>query len=58
MGGDNPLATRLPEERRRIGLTAAEVGGLLDGWSRGHWYDLEPSGLRVLVLRVPADGSG
>ncbi|WP_406441429.1 class I SAM-dependent methyltransferase [Streptomyces sp. NBC_01613] len=53
-----PLATRLPEERRRIGLTAAEVGGLLDGWSRGHWYDLEPSGLRVLVLRVPADGSG
>ena len=46
------LAQRLPEEHRRIGLTAAEVGGLLGGWSRGHWYDLGPGGLRVFVLRA------
>ena len=46
------LSQRLPEERRRIGLTAAEVGGLVGGWSRGHWYDLEPDGLRVFVLRA------
>ncbi|MGW2717463.1 class I SAM-dependent methyltransferase [Streptomyces sp. NPDC001492] len=46
------LAQRLPEERRRIGLTAADVSGLLGGWSRGHWYDLEPDGLRVFVLRA------
>jgi SAM-dependent methyltransferase len=50
-----PLAEQLPEERRRIGLTAADVGGLIGGWSRGQWYDLEPGGLRVFVLRAPAD---
>ncbi|MGW1744214.1 class I SAM-dependent methyltransferase [Streptomyces sp. NPDC002092] len=49
------LAQWLPEDRRRIGLTAAEVGGLLGGWGRGHWYDLEPGVLRVFVLRAPAD---
>ncbi|MEU6254852.1 class I SAM-dependent methyltransferase [Streptomyces sp. NPDC047043] len=48
-----PLAERLPEERRHIGLTAAEVGALLGDWSRGHWYDLEPDGLRIVVLRAP-----
>ncbi|RPF37239.1 bifunctional 2-polyprenyl-6-hydroxyphenol methylase/3-demethylubiquinol 3-O-methyltransferase UbiG [Streptomyces sp. TLI_185] len=49
------LAQRLPAERRRIGLTAAEAGGLLCGWSRGLWYDLEPDGLRVFVLRAQDD---
>ncbi|MFF4500957.1 class I SAM-dependent methyltransferase [Streptomyces sp. NPDC001401] len=47
-----PPAQRLPEERRHIGLTVAEAGGLMGGWSRGHWYDLEPGGLRVFVLRA------
>ncbi|WP_234341619.1 hypothetical protein [Streptomyces sp. NRRL S-646] len=48
-------AQRLPEELRCIGLTAAEAGSLLGGWSRGHWYDLEPDGLRVFVLRAQDD---
>ncbi|MFD8999878.1 class I SAM-dependent methyltransferase [Streptomyces sp. NPDC059582] len=46
-----PLTDRLPEERRRIGLTPADVGALVDGWQRGHWYDLQPGDLRCFVLR-------
>lgn len=46
-----PLADRLPEERRNIGLTARETAALIDGWGRGCWYDLEPDGVRCFVLR-------
>jgi SAM-dependent methyltransferase len=53
-----PPAERLPEERRHIGLTAAECGGLLCGWGRGSWYDLEPDGMRVFVLRGSEEGPG
>lgn len=53
-----PLAERLPEERRHIGLTAAEYGGLLGGWGRGSWYDLEPAGMRVFVLWRSEEGPG
>lgn len=45
-----PLAERLPAERAHIGLTRADVGALVEGWSGGCWYDLEPSGLRCFVL--------
>ncbi|MER6419459.1 class I SAM-dependent methyltransferase [Streptomyces sp. NPDC001137] len=48
------LAQRLPEERRRIGLTAADVAGLLGGWSRGHWYD--PGAGRAARLRAAGTG--
>ncbi|MGW2565043.1 class I SAM-dependent methyltransferase [Streptomyces sp. NPDC001537] len=50
-----PLAQWLPEDRRRIGLTTAEAGGLTGGWGRGQWYDLEPGALRVFVLRALDD---
>lgn len=46
-----PLAARLPDERRSIGMTAQDVADLIDGWGRGSWYDLEPGGVRCLVLR-------
>ncbi|MBO1330166.1 class I SAM-dependent methyltransferase [Streptomyces sp. VRA16 Mangrove soil] len=46
-----PLASRLPPERRGIGITERDAGALIGGWGRGHWYDLEPEGLRVFVLR-------
>ncbi|MER5946734.1 class I SAM-dependent methyltransferase [Streptomyces sp. NPDC001904] len=47
-----PLASRLPPERR-IGITERDLGVLIGGWGDGRWYDLEPAGLRVLVLRGP-----
>ncbi|WP_063768374.1 class I SAM-dependent methyltransferase [Streptomyces griseus] len=50
------LTGRLPEERRHIGLTPSDVAALTDGWERGHWYDLEPGGLRCFVLRGPDHG--
>ncbi|WP_406487020.1 class I SAM-dependent methyltransferase [Streptomyces phaeochromogenes] len=46
-----PLAARLPDERRSIGMTAQDVADLIDGCGRGSWYDLEPGGVRCLVLR-------
>jgi 2-polyprenyl-3-methyl-5-hydroxy-6-metoxy-1,4-benzoquinol methylase len=46
-----PLAERLPEERRSIGLTPEDVGVVTDGWERGRWYDLEAGGPRCFVLR-------
>jgi ubiquinone/menaquinone biosynthesis C-methylase UbiE len=46
-----PLAERLPEERRYIGMTAQEVAELIEGWDQGCWYDLEPDGPRCFVLR-------
>ncbi|MFH0521138.1 class I SAM-dependent methyltransferase [Streptomyces sp. M41] len=46
-----PLAHRLPEERRGIGLTSEDVALVTDGWARGEWYDLERAGLRCLLLR-------
>ncbi|MGW1721959.1 class I SAM-dependent methyltransferase [Streptomyces sp. NPDC002306] len=45
------LTDRLPEERRRIGLTPVDVGTLVGDWRHGHWYDLRPGGLRCFVLR-------
>ncbi|WLW51277.1 class I SAM-dependent methyltransferase [Streptomyces sp. YU58] len=50
-----PLTGRLPEERRRIGLTPEEVAVVTEGWAEGAWYDLEPNGVRCFVLRA---GSG
>ncbi|WP_030621346.1 class I SAM-dependent methyltransferase [Streptomyces fulvoviolaceus] len=47
-----PLIDRLPEERRSIGLAAEDVGVVTKGWGRGHWYDLEPGGLRCFVLHA------
>lgn len=47
-----PLAGRLPEERQRIGVTAEDVAVVTDGWVQGHWYDLEPGGVRCFVLRA------
>ncbi|MFG2133871.1 class I SAM-dependent methyltransferase [Streptomyces sp. NPDC048751] len=44
------LADRLPEQRRHIGLTPDDVAALTGGWGRGHWYDLEPGGVRCFVL--------
>ncbi|MEV6182020.1 hypothetical protein [Streptomyces sp. NPDC052015] len=46
-----PLTGRLPEERRSIGLTPEDVATVTGRWNRGHWYDLEPGGLRCFVLR-------
>jgi SAM-dependent methyltransferase len=46
------LTGRLPEARRSIGLTPEDVTTVTDRWSRGHWYDLEPGGLRCFVLRA------
>ena len=46
-----PLAEQLAAERAHIGLTRADVGALVEGWSSGCWYDLESGGLRCFVLR-------
>lgn len=45
-----PLAERLPEDRRSVGLTPTDVAAVTDGWGRGQWYDLEPGGVRCFVL--------
>ncbi|MET8975161.1 class I SAM-dependent methyltransferase [Streptomyces sp. NPDC004539] len=46
-----PLAERLPEARRAIGLAAEDVSTFTEGWAEGAWYDLEAGGLRCFVLR-------
>ncbi|GAA3779784.1 class I SAM-dependent methyltransferase [Streptomyces phyllanthi] len=46
-----PLAERLPEERRHIGLPSEDIAALVSAWGQGCWYDLEPGGLRCFVLR-------
>ncbi|MFJ9084026.1 class I SAM-dependent methyltransferase [Streptomyces sp. NPDC102384] len=45
-----PLAERL-SARRYIALSVGEVGELMSGWDSGAWVDLEPGGLRCIVLR-------
>ncbi|MFZ3573082.1 class I SAM-dependent methyltransferase [Streptomyces sp. BH097] len=45
-----PLVERL-SSRRHIALSAVEVGELMSGWGSGAWVDLEPDGLRCIVLR-------
>lgn len=47
-----PLAERLPQERRHIGVTARDVGIVTEGWDRGEWYDLDSGGMRCFVLRA------
>lgn len=49
------LTSRLPTERHRIGLSPDDVAAMTDGWPLGHWYDLEPTGMRCFVLRRPTD---
>ncbi|MFG2794041.1 class I SAM-dependent methyltransferase [Streptomyces sp. NPDC048419] len=46
-----PLAEQLAAERAHIGLTRADLGALVEGWSSGCWCDLESGGLRCFVLR-------
>ncbi|WP_075738760.1 class I SAM-dependent methyltransferase [Streptomyces acidiscabies] len=45
-----PLAGRLPDARRGIGVTPADVAAFTEGWGEGSWYDLE-GGVRCFVLR-------
>ena len=45
-----PLEERLTA-RKHIALSAREVGELMSGWGSGAWMDLEPGGLRCVVLR-------
>lgn len=45
-----PLTGRLPEARQSIGLTPEDVAVVTDDWGQGHWYDLEPGGMRCFVL--------
>lgn len=47
-----PLAERLPQGRRYIGVTAEDVAVVTQGWGRGEWYDLEGGGVRCFVLRA------
>ena len=47
-----PLAERLPQERRHIGVTAQDVAMMTEGWARGEWYDLDAGGMRCFVLRA------
>ncbi|MFE6170562.1 class I SAM-dependent methyltransferase [Streptomyces sp. NPDC056464] len=47
-----PLAERLPQERRYIGVTAEDVAVVTEGWGRGEWYDLDGGGVRCFVLRA------
>lgn len=45
-----PLAGRLPAPRRHIGLSPQDTALVTDPFDHGHWYDLEPGGLRCYVL--------
>ncbi|MFE5814524.1 class I SAM-dependent methyltransferase [Streptomyces sp. NPDC056479] len=47
-----PLAERLPQERRYIGVTAEDVAVVTEGWGRGEWYGLDGGGVRCFVLRA------
>ncbi|MFJ8925132.1 hypothetical protein ACIRLA_01080 [Streptomyces sp. NPDC102364] len=38
-------------ELQYIALSVGEVGELMSGWDSGAWVDLEPGGLRCIVLR-------
>ncbi|QZZ31001.1 class I SAM-dependent methyltransferase [Streptomyces sp. ST1015] len=50
-----PLAGRLPDARRHIGVTAQDVAEFTEGWGEGSWYELE-GGLRCFVLRNSRTG--
>ncbi|MFD8216834.1 class I SAM-dependent methyltransferase [Streptomyces sp. NPDC059697] len=46
-----PMAERQSADRRRIAVTAQDLAVVTGHFERGSWYDLEPGGIRCIVMR-------
>ncbi|MEU1201193.1 class I SAM-dependent methyltransferase, partial [Streptomyces sp. NPDC005813] len=46
-----PLAQRLPADRRGIAVTGEDLAVVTGLYGQGGWYDLEPGGIRCIIMR-------